>query len=179
MGQRSGGKLGDTSWRVVDEGSWSLVGVTRRMFLAEEAFGEARPNFSVASRSAKTEHPDTETASLCWPIETSTHPVSAHDITPLHCTAMASLKSALRLAPRAQFVRPSPTTRITPLAQRCYAAAASRPATDAKPASAAEQGSEDLHFQTGEDPNMVSHMQCRRWSWEEHGLGRERSRGWT
>ncbi|KAF2170217.1 hypothetical protein M409DRAFT_19819 [Zasmidium cellare ATCC 36951] len=67
---------------------------------------------------------------------------------------MASLRTALRLAPRAQFVRPSPTSRITPLAQRCYAASATpRPADDTKPASQAEQASEDLSFQ-GEDPNM-------------------------
>jgi NADH dehydrogenase (ubiquinone) 1 beta subcomplex subunit 8 len=58
---------------------------------------------------------------------------------------MASLRSAIRLAPRAQFARTSPALRVT---QRRLASTA---ATDDKPATQAEQASEDL----GDDPNMV------------------------
>lgn len=77
--------------------------------------------------------------------------------TPLHSPlpTMASFRSALRLAPRAQFVRPSAVSRIAPLAYRSYASAQPNPATDLKPVSEAEQGSEDLGL--GDDPNMVCH----------------------
>jgi hypothetical protein len=61
---------------------------------------------------------------------------------------MASLRSAIRLAPRAQFARLSPALRVT---QRRLASTAARPATDDKSASEAEQASEDLSA----DPNMV------------------------
>ena len=70
---------------------------------------------------------------------------------------MASLRTALRLAPRAQFVRPAAVSRIAPLAQRRYASVEPRVATDEKCASAAEQGNEDLGMLRGQgdDPNMV------------------------
>jgi NADH dehydrogenase (ubiquinone) 1 beta subcomplex subunit 8 len=61
---------------------------------------------------------------------------------------MASLRSAIRLAPRAQFARTTPALRVT---QRRLASTAARPATDDKPASQVEQASEDL----SDDPNMV------------------------
>ncbi|GIZ42465.1 hypothetical protein CKM354_000573500 [Cercospora kikuchii] len=62
---------------------------------------------------------------------------------------MAGLRTALRLAPRAQFLRPS--TIPSNLAKRTYASAPAirRPATDDKIASEAEQASEDVG-----DPNM-------------------------
>ncbi|TKA78333.1 hypothetical protein B0A55_03613 [Friedmanniomyces simplex] len=66
---------------------------------------------------------------------------------------MASVRSVLRLAPRAQFSRPIPTSRIFPLAQRSYASARRRPATDDQSAQGAEQGQQDLATVT-EDPNM-------------------------
>ncbi|KXT13341.1 hypothetical protein AC579_6036 [Pseudocercospora musae] len=65
---------------------------------------------------------------------------------------MASIRSALRLAPRAQFVRPSTISRTPIVAQR-YASIVPRPATDTKSAAEAEQGSEDLAGM-GDDPNM-------------------------
>ncbi|KAF2216059.1 hypothetical protein CERZMDRAFT_82107 [Cercospora zeae-maydis SCOH1-5] len=57
---------------------------------------------------------------------------------------MAGLRTALRLAPRAQYVRPA--TLSSNLTKRTYASAPAirRPATDDKSASDAEQGSEDL-----------------------------------
>ncbi|KAF1825411.1 uncharacterized protein K489DRAFT_421695 [Dissoconium aciculare CBS 342.82] len=61
---------------------------------------------------------------------------------------MASLRSAIRLTPRAQFARSSPAFCNT---QRRLASVTSRPATDDKAASQAEQASEDL----GDDPNMA------------------------
>ncbi|CAK3760342.1 NADH:ubiquinone oxidoreductase subunit like [Lecanosticta acicola] len=69
---------------------------------------------------------------------------------------MAGLRTALRLAPRAQFVRPAPVSRIAPLAQRRYASVQPNPATDTKPASQAEQAQEDVALagDQGEDPNM-------------------------
>lgn len=63
---------------------------------------------------------------------------------------MAILR-ALRQAPRSQFLRPTPTSRIAPLGQRSYATPVSRPADDTKSPEQAEQASEDL---SGEDPNM-------------------------
>ncbi|KAK3112645.1 hypothetical protein LTR53_010868 [Teratosphaeriaceae sp. CCFEE 6253] len=66
---------------------------------------------------------------------------------------MASLRSAFRLAPRAQLRRPTPTSRILPVAQRSYATSRRRSATDDKSADDVEQGSEDLATVT-EDPNM-------------------------
>lgn len=74
---------------------------------------------------------------------------------------MASIRSALRLAPRAQFVRPSTVPRTPIVAQR-YASIVPRPATDAKSAAEAEQGSEDLAGM-GDDPNMV----CQTWEKQE------------
>ncbi|USW53417.1 Putative NADH dehydrogenase [ubiquinone] 1 beta subcomplex subunit 8 [Septoria linicola] len=64
---------------------------------------------------------------------------------------MASLRTAVRLAPRAQFVRPSTTS--SNLAKRSYASASAtrRPATDNKSAGETEQASEDLGIA---DPNM-------------------------
>ncbi|KAK0249449.1 hypothetical protein B0A54_03706 [Friedmanniomyces endolithicus] len=66
---------------------------------------------------------------------------------------MASVRSVFRLAPRAQFLRPTPTCRILPIAQRSYASARRRPATDDQSAQDAEQGQEDLTTVT-EDPNL-------------------------
>ena len=57
---------------------------------------------------------------------------------------MASLRSAVRLAPRAQFVRPTSTIRSLPMAQRSYSTAVRRPADDSKTPDQAEQGQEDL-----------------------------------
>lgn len=74
-------------------------------------------------------------------------------------STMASMRAAMRLAPRAQIVRPSAVSRIAALegtTQRRYASVVPRPATDAKPASEVEQGSEDLF----EDPNMVREDEC-------------------
>ncbi|EMC99310.1 hypothetical protein BAUCODRAFT_31628 [Baudoinia panamericana UAMH 10762] len=65
---------------------------------------------------------------------------------------MAALRSALRLAPRAQFIRPATSSRIlTAPSQRSYATPAKqpRPATDEKAAEEVEQGQEDLA-----DPNL-------------------------
>lgn len=79
------------------------------------------------------------------------------------------MRNALRLAPRAQFVRPSTFSRTrTPIvaAQR-YASVVPRPATDAKSASDAEQSQEDL-ANLGEDPNMVRHVHHPKQK-EEHG----------
>lgn len=71
-----------------------------------------------------------------------------------HSKVMAGLRTALRLAPRAQFLRPS--TIPSNLAKRTYASAPAirRPATDDKIASEAEQASEDVG-----DPNMVCRFQ--------------------
>ncbi|KAK0841969.1 hypothetical protein LTR03_009601 [Friedmanniomyces endolithicus] len=66
---------------------------------------------------------------------------------------MASVRSVFRLAPRAQFLRPTPTCRILPVAQRSYASARRRPATDDQSAQDAEQSQEDMATVT-EDPNL-------------------------
>lgn len=73
---------------------------------------------------------------------------------------MASMRSALRLAQRAQCVRPATTTssRVLPLAQQQQQQQRtfmfdSRPAKN-KPTEEAEEGSEDLAG-GNEDPNMV------------------------
>ncbi|KAK5111936.1 hypothetical protein LTR85_011683 [Meristemomyces frigidus] len=68
---------------------------------------------------------------------------------------MASLRNALRLAPRAQFVRPTQTSRVLPIAQQHQRTFMfiSRPADDNKAADDVEQGSEDLAG-GNEDPNM-------------------------
>ncbi|KAK4541887.1 hypothetical protein LTR36_007251 [Oleoguttula mirabilis] len=69
---------------------------------------------------------------------------------------MASLRNTLRLAPRAHFIRPTPTSRILPIAQQQQQQRTfmfhSRPAED-KSADEVEQGSEDLAG-GNEDPNM-------------------------
>ena len=69
---------------------------------------------------------------------------------------MASLRAAFRTAPRTHLLRPSPTSRIAPIARRTYAArtAVTRPATDEKDTEEAEQAQEDLFTEQG-DPNMV------------------------
>ena len=70
---------------------------------------------------------------------------------------MASLRTALRAAPRAHLLRPTTTTtsRIAQLAQRSYARpAVPQPATDEKSAGEAEQAQEDLTMDNT-DPNMV------------------------
>ncbi|KAK3723274.1 hypothetical protein LTR37_001997 [Vermiconidia calcicola] len=69
---------------------------------------------------------------------------------------MASLRTALRAAPRAHLLRPTTTTtsRIAHLAQRSYARpAVPQPATDEKSAGEAEQAQEDLTMDNT-DPNM-------------------------
>ncbi|KAK5109322.1 hypothetical protein LTR62_007091 [Meristemomyces frigidus] len=83
---------------------------------------------------------------------------------------MASLRSAVRLAPRAQFVRPTNTSRTLPLAQRSYATARQRPADDGKTSNEAEQGSEDMSGGMEDinmngnypDPNLTSALPVKR-----------------
>lgn len=72
---------------------------------------------------------------------------------------MAALRAALRTAPRAHLLRPSPISQIAPLARRTYAArtAVTRPATDEKDTQEAEQAQEDLFIDEG-DPNMVRQL---------------------
>lgn len=66
-------------------------------------------------------------------------------------TAMASLRTMLRLAPRARYCHIS---RVPTVTQRTYATPARRPATDSKSASDTEHAEEDL-ASLREDPNMV------------------------
>ena len=64
---------------------------------------------------------------------------------------MAALRSAFRITPRAQFLRPSA------IASRSYAVrtpARSRPATDQAKAEELQEGQEDLPIEVL-DPNMV------------------------
>jgi len=68
---------------------------------------------------------------------------------------MASIRTALRLAPRAQFVRPTATSRILPIAQQQRSFMfISRPAEPDRKAEEVEQGQEDL-YGGNVDPNMV------------------------
>ncbi|EME46654.1 hypothetical protein DOTSEDRAFT_126442 [Dothistroma septosporum NZE10] len=66
---------------------------------------------------------------------------------------MASLRSALRVAPRTHFVRPATIPRFAP---RSYATVAPNPATDSKSPAQAEQAQEDVTLLggQGQDPNM-------------------------
>lgn len=66
---------------------------------------------------------------------------------------MASALRTLRIAQRAQFLRPSPLSVSRALVQRSYATDAAHPATDIKSPPIVEQASEDLR-DDGSDPNM-------------------------